>query len=383
MQMDTQVLGRLQLDKADWPTPGALNYRLATMQTLACGFFDGNWDQLDLLWYSMLAVPGTVVFDTETNKGFLVLYCSRYGAIACKQGIRRAGRLYEFVLPKPENRHTVPLFITDFNRWKAQRVKVALPGDKEHGDLGGGEGARLIAAGVSQKLIEVAVDNGLRGLTVPFLRKLLVALEARVPGGRAPTELVAMTQLIKAVFKELATDEYTMEVMRRRDSSAKPVPWDIDSPLLEDGAADGFDEDEAPDELWGEIEDERREAARREAAAEARRQRAAAALAEARQRQQLPPPELAVPEQPRAIIWGDAGMSQQQATAYLPPNCNITKRFVHGGRWEVRAPYFGSKSKAFDTADQQSDIRALKFVLYFAWHQHMRAHGGVCPFNLG
>ena len=82
------------------------------------------------------------------------------------------------------------------------------------------------------------------------------------------------------------------------------------------------------------------------------------------------------------VDWNRRPYSRLEALRFLPAGANLRKREAGGARWEVMAPYLGSRSRVFVRGEAISDHAALRFVLQLVWSAATDRHGLQCPYVL-
>ena len=100
--LKSEDLDRLQLKKPDWANHGPENHRLASVASMACDHFNGNWNNLKMLWLSLLAVKNTLM-QTPDGRLLLVVAATRYGAIVRRvPGMMKKNNVFSLTMAAPE-----------------------------------------------------------------------------------------------------------------------------------------------------------------------------------------------------------------------------------------------------------------------------------------
>lgn len=89
----------------------------------------GSWGQLGLAWQSLLAQPGDLLYERESNMCGVVLRSTEWGVLLARASACKVdGANFGFVirLAPGELQHEFAV-VTNYNKWKAQRLDTLPP----------------------------------------------------------------------------------------------------------------------------------------------------------------------------------------------------------------------------------------------------------------
>eukprot|EP00971_Amphidinium_carterae_P332434 6466597-Amphidinium_carterae.1 len=246
----------------------------------------------------------------------------------------------------------------------------------------------------SQTLPVSAIKNGMRGWTVPLLRRMWGELDVEsfpVPSKWKGVSLAdsgeveIMTALTERVLKTDSADVLSQVLSSRNKPLLEPVADAIvlkDAESLDDLLGAGAS-NESGVESDGEDMQEYRELL--EEVVRAKTSKQAPAVKTVRKRK-APAAESASTTSAtgRSIPFrADSPMTLQQSKAYWPPGARASLDIVRFNRWKVEAPYLPEMvTKVFGGRKQYSQDESLLYCLRAAWIAYASSSGESIPWDL-
>ena len=165
---------------------------------------------------TLLAQPGCLLrrHDNPAETG-VVLHVSQWGMVLHKVGVARHGG--DQCILKWRKSDDVPWFnavIHDINEWQVIELKALPPCEIQAKSEDGGLWGVGVICGKPKSLLECAAEHGLRGVTVPFLKKLVKHLD--IVTDRMPDLEYDLVRLIITTAFPAIDDETLATWMGRR-----------------------------------------------------------------------------------------------------------------------------------------------------------------------
>ena len=154
---EEQVEG-ITTESPNWLTHGARNEKLCALQTMAMNEANGDWDVLSKTWWSLLAVPGSLLMNKDQGWSGLVISSSPHGLVRLRWPVRRiGGNLIALDFSNPEFGVMHFDIIRDYTKWKVVHLEPCLPSDSSKVVLKPAGVIRVCAAGKSSSALEYCV----------------------------------------------------------------------------------------------------------------------------------------------------------------------------------------------------------------------------------
>ena len=367
---------------ATWHTCTPERLQLIALQVEAAIVCKGDWSRLQRHWLSQLLVPGSVVLDTseEPRRSKLVLHSCQFGAILLRTPVTPGTEVIR-IPEKPDIEFKV---VEKIETWRVFGMHPHPPGTVEGipGDI-----PCVKWDGKRSGLLAFAASRGLKGFTVPLLRKLALLqdgiTEAMV--SRARTEIALMRVLLRNIFQGEYNEKMLEHAMKQRHRDIGQAELEATKSLNDFGVVVEENEDDMAD-ILEELEvlrAKRRAAATREAQISAMTTTAGAASSSAAGGHGGAPAASGAPARVRRWVPAAAdGFDVPTAEQWVPPLCKLSKDGLRENRWRVRAPWLaGERSKSFGTGTGLSDYEAMVFVIRLAWAGYCVDHPGSCPWE--
>ena len=372
---------------------------LATRLLLETG---GSWNSIKHAWKSLLLTPGTLVSHRVKKGIFLVLTTSRHGFTAWRCRVVVEGQ-HKYVYFGRKNDHNAIFdWIEKPRDWKMALLTIATPSETEHERARHCSSLRVMWAGKGHSVLHEAALRGFKALTVQDMSNLFTELAVPYKGRRPSSEVALATALMRHLVPGISESAVNSALLARgRDVTPTRLAND-EAVILKHGSMLTTVAEELEDE---DMLDEIRRLKERALAEQRRIEKKnveihgtvpvggidPAGAASSSSAGGVGPvavggsgPAAAARQQPLAntyIAPKDSGYSVQEARAWAPSGCRLTKESKWHFRWRAEAPYLGGiKSKSFGPAGL-SDYDAMVWILTLAWDARRRVHGDACPWN--
>jgi hypothetical protein len=375
-----------------WSSPSTQSYLHLPELHAALLHCAGNYDELNMYWLSNLAVPGSIItrrLDDGVEASGFVLSSGQYGVMVWRCRLFKIGdgmiaHLDDTAMPCWEQ-----WYILKLEEWCARDIRpstaahVARDLDLQPGvehRIGGG----LVIACPDEpmSLLEFAAACAFKTLTVPFLRRLVDALEV-VHASKPMLELDLVMLLVDHVLGPLTDDEMQVilsergkRVVEKFGRTITTEHQSIVENLMPDDAEPIIEVVEKAEKLMAKA------AAARcvphpEPATASAEEGGGAPQAASSASSTGPPPMV------RALV-ADREWTADEARALLPasPGCTIS---IHSSiRWQVRYPckYHQPRSHSITWGTDLAFRGALLAVLRWVWVVHTAQTGEACPWLL-
>jgi len=351
-----------------------------------------HWEGLDRCWLSLLARRHQLL--NKAGRTWVVCEATQWGLLALPVRFeKRQGKvLMRWVKDSSGRLCHDQLWVDSLEGWKARDVEVATPEEmKKLGEVG--IIATVVESRRSLSLLQAAAEDAFRGLSMHWLRRLLLEHAGRQPAELARLEEELVEQCLRWALPA-ADDAEVRRLLQLRHARPRPAwasaltPQNVEV-LAQEGAANVEDERGAL-QARAKAYQERAKPQPREPAPVA----ATDVPLQAAPASSSPDPgEAVVPVAAPAAPWRELPglpegvVDQPMAKSFCPPGkgCSIS---VHkNSAWLVKYPVGegrGPKSRyvAFAPGEAESSRQALLECLRWAWQRHEEQSGLPAPFNL-
>ena len=137
-------------------------------------------NQLKFTWLSLLALPGTALFNMRTRlqKVFWVLSTSEDGLICLPLVARHHGPTQYFQLSTAVGTTWEQITIVDMSDWRSQNINYTSPREASE-ILGRSSGITFIASGSPLSIDKACGKEGFRTMTTPQMKQLYQHLKRK------------------------------------------------------------------------------------------------------------------------------------------------------------------------------------------------------------
>lgn len=204
-------------------TSSASDHLAAPLVFQSLRLVKGDWFLLSKTWLSLLAEQGMALMNTETKEFGVVCHISCHGFIWMNftHSWRRGRGIIYVCFRDKDGEPSINLeykCITRLEEWRARKLTVLTPGRAKQAGVEGQVGF-AIANDPSEQgctLLRAAASRGFRGVTVPFMQRLIDHLSVRWETRRRPTlEKEVAALLVKHVFPDKSDEEIATIVAQR------------------------------------------------------------------------------------------------------------------------------------------------------------------------
>ena len=397
------------LGKATWPTPSPMGHLHAAIAHTTLLEFEDDFDKLKKLWLTKLLQPGMVVLrecDLFGTSAFMVCESYDYGAIAwpCTL-VSRMG--HEWVSLDRKDAQVQVLHCTsvsdfmvmDTQTTTAQDAYVCLGAEAVGFNLGGF--AAVCRSPAPLSLLKFALRNGFRGLTVAFLRMLMVDQHwQRRPRPANEREVVLfVASQVKTDITEAELEEaLAARGVKACRASLRSAIEASDAAMVEEACGEN---DAAVVEEGIKQHEERisqaKKKPRKNSEGGAGSSSAAASSTTTAPSSSAPLVDASAaasttasssgggPVGPRAIVGEE--FTKQQGRAFLPVHTRFSLVIHTGHAWlvkdsERKTPGHKSRTASWGGLTGRTHRQALFEVLLWAWERFSEDGLGSCPYDL-
>eukprot|EP00971_Amphidinium_carterae_P348124 6490333-Amphidinium_carterae.2 len=394
MSLQQRAVDRLLESPPSYPKLSSRGVREAGIRTLCMVHCEGSMDRIEGCYWSKLLQPGHIVSLASAVSGYLIFYSCRYGALGMKVGL--AVRDKHPVLTGFFSEGAVMEYIVVENiaEWRTIGTRCIAPG-LEGMQFLKEQGLQIVLAEKKGQMLPVgAIKNGMRGWTVPLLRKMWSELDV----GSYPIqskwkgkslqdsgEIEIMTALTERVLKTDDTEVLSSVMSARNRPLLEPVADAIvlkDAESLDDllgnGAADDSGAESGAEDLQ-----EYRELLKEVVRAKTMKQAASVKTGRKRKAQTAGSTATGSASGQRIPFRKESPMSLQESKTYWPPGAKASLDIVRFNRWKVEAPYLPEMvTKVFGGRKQYSQDQSLLHCLRAAWVAYASSTGEIIPWDL-
>lgn len=364
-----------------------------------------DFSLLSKAWLSLLCRRGHILRNTRTAEVGLVLHATEYGVLLSKCKIRRIAQPVEShwvdaVGPTSEGGAWVwHRVVLDVSEWKSLPTRMIAPSEVSSLGLGAGSDGfvmfvRCERLGKTPSLLEAAARDSFRGMSVPYLLKMIEEFRIPYDGPKPKLEAAVLRIVVKWALPNLPEDELEAIISARSARQARQfesVLTEANAELVKNvvGGDDGQGEDMAREvaeqaKAIGPVRSHVPAVAapQRRAATSAVAARSTAAGSAA----DPPGNRIGSAQAKPAIPMKEYTIIEARGLVPTAKGCSST---IHTNcAWQVKyalkLDYPRSHTASFMPSDQESSYRALLDCLQWVW----RVHRGLnpteeCPHDLG
>jgi len=179
--------------------------------------FQDNIEDRELAWFSLLAIRGYCAYNKTTSERGIVVYNCVSGLLLLKPLLLKSGDTFYLKFPENAEGKIVPSIsytvVTNPCEWTLRPVTPVLPRSK-HGHLFK-ERVTVLALLPAEKVEMLGANalTGFRGLTVPYMKKMVTHFQIKYEGAKPQREKELATLLVSWAlpFKSEDVDRFSKQ----------------------------------------------------------------------------------------------------------------------------------------------------------------------------